>query len=86
MTTEEYIKKYTKCCNNELINPQHRKPFYHEWLTPENARSVAIIAKENIIEKAVEWLQTSTLDCFLSKEALADLAEDFKNAMNEVEV
>lgn len=55
---EQYISDYTRGCSNELSAVEYsdgRKVVeYHEWLTPDNARAVAQIAKEETIEKACE--------------------------------
>lgn len=57
---EQYIQDYTRGCSNELGSTQYndgRKIIsYHEWLTPDHARSVAQIAREETIEKACNYL------------------------------
>jgi hypothetical protein len=68
-TTEDYISAYTRHCSNELVAVQDidgkRVVSYHEWLTPENARSVALIAKENTIEAVKEALLSEVLPFFM---------------------
>ncbi len=50
MTTEEYIKRYTRNCSNKLAYKEDdSKPMYHPWLTPENAEEVAIMAKDEAL-------------------------------------
>lgn len=56
-TVEQYIQYYTKHCSNELSVPVENGKAYHAWLTPDNARAVALIAKEEVIEKACKWLK-----------------------------
>lgn len=51
MTSEEYIKAYTKTCSNENVYGSHEP-----WLTPEHARNVAQITKEETANKVVDWL------------------------------
>lgn len=51
MTSEEYIKAYTKTCSNENVYGSHEP-----WLTPEHARNVALITKEETVNKVVDWL------------------------------
>ena len=92
-TTEDYISGFTRHYSNELTNPQHRQPFYQEWLTPDHARSVAQIAKENIIKKATQWLaihapEYSEYDPIEDEYnfRFTDMFTDFKKAMEEVEV
>ena len=68
-TTEDYISAYTRHCSNELVAVQDisgkRVVSYHEWLTPENARSVALIAKESTIEAVKEALLSEVLPFFM---------------------
>ena len=62
---EEYIENYTNRCSNEVGSAlyreiHHLEPEYTPWLTPDHARRVAQIAKEEVIEKAVKWLNKNT--------------------------
>lgn len=58
MTTEEYIKAYTKTCSNQLsFVDGDKRPMFAPWLTPDHARNVAQMTKEHMINKAVEWLK-----------------------------
>lgn len=56
---EQYIEDYTRDCSNELDSYQTNTgawvDTYHEWLTPDDARAVAKIAREEMIEKAATW-------------------------------
>lgn len=52
MTVEEYIKAYTKTCSNENVYGSHEP-----WLTPDHARAVVQIAKEDTINKVVTWMK-----------------------------
>ena len=53
---EKFIQDYTRTCSNELIAVESRAGkevvSYHEWLTPDQARSAVEIAREEMIEKA----------------------------------
>lgn len=51
MAAEEYIKAYTKTCSNENVYGSHEP-----WLTPDHARNVAHIVKEETINKTIDWL------------------------------
>ena len=55
---ERYINDYTRNCSNELcsIQDKYGKQIisYHEWLTPDNAKEVAEIARKETIDKACE--------------------------------
>jgi hypothetical protein len=54
---ESYIDSYTRNCSNEIgVDAAEEKPLYYPWLTPEHARSVALIAKEELAEKIDKWL------------------------------
>ena len=68
-TTEDYISAFTRHCSNELVAVQDidgkMVVSFHEWLTPENARSVALIAKENTIEAVKEALLSEVLPFFM---------------------
>ena len=52
---EKYIQDYTRGCSNEMAAIKYAdgrtETYYHEWLTPENAFSVAEIAKEEVTER-----------------------------------
>lgn len=56
----QFIKDYTRGCSNELcaVEDIHGKKVisYHEWLTPEQALAAVEIAREELIDKACEWL------------------------------
>ena len=58
---EQYIEDYTRNCSNELCSVEDRYGktviSYHEWLTPDHARSIAKIAREEIIDKAIKWIR-----------------------------
>ena len=56
-TTEDYISGFTRHCSNEYDSHMAPPPVYAPWLTPDHARSVALIAKENTIEQAVRWIK-----------------------------
>lgn len=65
---EEYIKKHTRNCSNEiLVNGDDSytnipsKGDYHPWLTPYHAECVAEIAREETIKEVCEWLDNHTV-------------------------
>lgn len=66
---EEYIKNYTRNCSNEatgiqLIDAQGKTiKGYHPWLSPDHARAVAKIAREETISEACEWLYEHLFTC-----------------------
>ena len=64
---EDYINKYTRNYSNEiLVNGDESytnipsKGEYHPWLTPDHARSVAEIAREETIKEVYKWLFSHT--------------------------
>lgn len=61
MKAEQYINDCTRNCSNELcsVEDKYGKTVisYHEWLTPDQALRAAEIAKEETIDKAMEWLK-----------------------------
>ena len=48
---EQYIKEHTMNCSN--LN----KTVYHPWLTPDQTRKVADIAREETIKEVCEWIK-----------------------------
>ena len=57
---EKFIQDYTRNCSNELCAVEDRFEkkviSYHEWLTPDQALRAVEIAREEMIEKACEYL------------------------------
>ena len=58
---EKFISDYTRNCSNELGAIESiegtRVISYHEWLTPDQARSAVEIAREEMIDKFCEWVK-----------------------------
>lgn len=81
MKAEQFIQDCTRNCSNELCSVEDRYGktviSYHEWLTPDQALMASEIAKEEIIEKACEWLRICNY-AFPYK-----MIEDFCKAMEE---
>ena len=80
---KQFIKDYTRGCSNELcaVEDKYGKKVisYHEWLTPEQALAAVEIAREEMIDKACEWLLKN--DSYAKPTEL--LVRDFKKAMEE---
>ena len=59
---EKFISDFTRNCSNELCAVEDRFGkkviSYHEWLTPDQARTAVEIAREEIYE----WLQKVSFD------------------------
>ena len=58
---EDYIQKYTKNCSNETRITIGKVSHWekHPWLTPDHARAVAQIAKEEMIERVCEYFRSN---------------------------
>ena len=54
---EKYIQEHTK--NTYNYNSYEQDPI--PWLTPEEARKVAEIAREETIKEVCEWLDSHTI-------------------------
>jgi len=58
---EKFISDCTRNCSNELDSFQTKTgawvDTYHEWLTPDQARKAVEIAREEMIEKAIKWVE-----------------------------
>lgn len=57
--TKNFIKDYTKRCSNEL---EALPPIYKEWLTPEQAECACEVERNEVIKKAVEWLENNVCE------------------------
>lgn len=86
MTAEEFIKDYTNHCSNELsaieYNDGRKEVYYHEWLTPDQALAAVELKKEEVIEKACEWLEPVFKNLAGNCGGTA-LIRNFKKAMEE---
>ena len=55
---EQYIKEHTRVCSNrysrQLFTDENTSP-YAPWLTPDQARKVADIARQETIKEVCEW-------------------------------
>ena len=90
---EKFIQEYTKNCSNELCAVEDRFGkkviSYHEWLTPDQARKAVEIAREEIIEKAIGWIEEINNHHHIMRYSdsceppISELTEWFKNYMKE---
>lgn len=87
---EKFIQDYTRNCSNELCAVEDRFGkkviSYHEWLTPDQARSAVEIARKEIYE----WLANHYRDYMYNPtgeklEAFfgGDMITDLKQAMED---
>ena len=85
---EKFISDCTRNCSNIVVYSEmsERDEFcYHEWLTPDQAREAAKIARAETIDEVVEWLKKNvtythprkgTKECIVN---IAKLKDDLKN-------
>lgn len=56
MNAEKFIKDYTRNCGNiEYIQGVYA-PYYHPWITPDDALSAVVIEREEMMERACEYI------------------------------
>ena len=57
MKAEQYIKDYTNHCSNEMVFEEGSgSRLYAPWITPDQALRAVEIAREEMIEKAQDWI------------------------------
>lgn len=56
---EKFISDCTRNCSNYtgVINKKTYEGYYVPWLTPDQARMAVEIAREEMIEKAIKWVE-----------------------------
>lgn len=86
---KDYIEAYTKRCSNKLVSVESKAGkeviSYHEWLTPENALAAVEIAKEEWLEKALDFFGSNynslvdggVIGVFDDKEKMIEEFEEF---------
>ena len=57
---EQFVREHTRNCSNEITQYySDLEKHYHPWLTPDHAREVAKIAREETLDKVrkclIEW-------------------------------
>ena len=89
MKAEQFIKDYTRGCSNELVfEDGSGAHIYENWLTPDQALSAVAYAREEMIDKACEWLQgfmeySNLFEYEVSESEQNKVINDFKQAMEE---
>ena len=75
---EQFIRNYTNHCSNELVHVKDGdKPLYHEWLTPDQAFRAIEIERDELLDKACEWLKEYANDYIEIKEGALCLKQSF---------
>ena len=89
---EKFIKDCTRNCSNELIAVESRASkevvSYHDWLTPDQARRAVEIAKDEMIERACEYLDLHCNDVKTEDNGIAgwidnEFINNFRQAMKD---
>ena len=84
---EKYIKDYTRNCSNESAHVYKDgklvKPIYTPWLTPDDARSVVKIAKEEMIEKVCEYIASNMRCDGYTLQTKSKFIKDLKQAIKD---
>jgi len=87
---EKFIEDYTKNCSNEMTfedgSGSHN---YLPWLTPDQAIRAVEIAREELIDKAIGWIEEINNHHYIMRYSdcceppISELIEWFKNYMKE---
>ena len=77
---EQYIQDYTRHGSNEIIHRHPESNPYTPWLTPDHAREVAKIAREETIEEAFKWIEHNILN-YVGK-SWKEIGVSFREALN----
>ena len=89
---EQFIRDYTRNCSNEIDQlGADIAAFseYHPWLTPDQARRAVEIAREELIDKAIRWIEEINNHHYIMRYSdsceppISELTEWFKNYMKE---
>jgi hypothetical protein len=55
---EEFVKDCTRNCSNVFINPRlDGTEENHPWITPDQALTAIEIAREEMAERAIKWVE-----------------------------
>lgn len=86
---EKYIDDCIKNCSNIEYTQGVYAPSYHPWLTPDQARKAVEIAREELIDKVIGWIEEINnhhhIICYSDscEPPISELIEWFKNYMKE---
>ena len=80
---EKFIQENTKTCTNQIINGEYGTifPHFNKWLTPDDARKAVGIAKEEIIDKTLDFLKDKLYESGYI--GIMDLCDDYIKAMKD---
>jgi hypothetical protein len=88
---EKFIQDSTMNGSNQIINGNYGTiiPHFTPWLTPDQARRAVEIAREEVIEKAIGWIEEINNNHHIIRYSdsceppISELTEWFKNYMKE---
>ena len=76
---QKFIQDCTRNCSNESISYHNYVP----WLTPDQARKAVEIAREEVIEKGIEFLKDHLEGYDIFGSDIERSVESFKLAMKD---
>jgi hypothetical protein len=86
---EKFIEDCTRNCSNELIAVESRAGkevvSYHDWLTPDQALRAVEIARKELIDKVIGWIEELNNNNHIIRYSdsceppISELTEWFKN-------
>ena len=82
---DKFIQDHTRFCSNIEDTQCVYTPYYHPWLTPDQARKAVEIAKEEMIKKICDFVTEKLFfkDNMLYTNIKSKIVEDIKQAMKD---
>ena len=84
---EKFIQEHTKNCSNQskwgVETPNKTIVYVQPWLTPDDARRAVEIAREEMIEKGIEFLKDHLEGYDIFGSDIERSVESFKLAMKD---
>ena len=80
---EKFIQDYTMNCSNQIINGNYGTiiPHFNPWLTPDQARKAVEIAREERIDKTLDFLKDKLYESGYI--GIMDLCDEYIKAMKD---
>lgn len=87
---EKFIEDYTRNCSNEMaFKNNDGSKLYHPWLTPDQALSAVEIARGEMADKVIGWIEEINNHHHIMRYSdsceppISELIEWFKNYIKE---
>lgn len=82
---EKFISDCTRNCSNQIINGDYGTiiPHFNPWLTTDQARKAVEIAREEMIDKGIEFLKDHLEGYDIFGSDIERSVESFKLAMKD---